>query len=226
LNPNNILVIGDLHAPFIKSGYFEFCLEQQQAFDCGTVIFIGDIADFHSSSFHQSESQAYGPDIELSLAHAELEKWYEAFPVARITYGNHDLIPYRKGFAGGLAQRTMRTWRDLFNAPRGWTFAEKFIIDDVLYTHGINAALARMTQARISVVQGHLHSQQYVQWSQSEVDRLFAMQVGCGIDADNWAFNYGKGFAKKPIMGCGVVLDRGRVPIVLPYHIKETKKRK
>jgi hypothetical protein len=221
----NILVIGDLHCPFDQPGYLDFCLKQQEEFQCGTIIFIGDIADFHYSSFHQSEPNTYGPDQELDLAYQRLADWQRAFPVARITYGNHDLIPYRKGFAGGLAKRTMKTWRELFNAPRGWQFAEKFIIDDVLYTHGVNAALARMTGSRMSVVQGHLHTQQYVYWNQSERDRLFAMQVGCGIDSESWAFNYGKQFVKRPVLGCGVVLDKGQVPCVLPFHIKQTTKR-
>jgi hypothetical protein len=46
------------------------------------------------------------------------------------------------------------------------------------------------------------------------------MQVGCGIDNDAYAFHYGRQFPKKPVLGCGVVLDKGRVPLVIPYHKK------
>ena len=49
-NPNNILIIGDLHAPFNLPNYLEFCLEQQKKFKCGTVVFIGDVIDNHYSS--------------------------------------------------------------------------------------------------------------------------------------------------------------------------------
>jgi len=218
---NNVLIIGDLHHPFTVPGYLEFVLETQNTFNAGTVIFIGDIADFHYSSFHPIEPEALGCETEYEKMLQALKPWQEAFPVARITYGNHDLIPYRKGYAGGLSTRMMKSWRDLFNAPKDWTFGERFIINDVMYIHGTNSAIPRMVQARISVVQGHLHSQQYVHWSQSEINRLFAMQVGCGIDADSWAFNYGKSFPKKPVLGCGVVLDSGRVPLVIPYHQKK-----
>jgi len=220
MNKDNIIVIGDLHHPFTVPGYLDFILATQKQYDCGTVIFIGDIADFHYSSFHPIEPEALGCDTEYEKMLQDLKPWQEAFPTARITYGNHDLIPYRKGYAGGLSSRMMKSWRDLFNAPKGWTFGERFIINNVLYHHGTNGAIPRMLQSRISVVQGHLHSCHYIHWSQSEVDRLFAMQVGCGIDNDAYAFHYGRQFPKKPVLGCGVVLDKGRVPLVIPYHKK------
>jgi hypothetical protein len=218
-DPKNVLVIGDLHAPFIVDGYLEFCKKVHDEFNCGTVIFIGDLADFHYSSFHAIESSALGADNEYDKMLETLKPWVEAFPVARITYGNHDLIPLRKGFAGGLARRTMKSWQDLFCAPTTWEFGEKFLIDNVMYLHGTNAALARMNASRISTVQGHCHSLQYVQWSQSEKDRIFAMQVGCGISNDKYAFNYGRSFPKKPILGCGVILNGGKVPLVIPMHV-------
>ena len=215
---DNILVIGDLHLPFTHKDYLKFCQEQQEKFRCGTVIFIGDIADFHYSSFHPVEPSAMGCTTEYEKMLHELKDWQEAFPKALVTFGNHDLIPFRKGFAGGLSASMMKSWNQLFNAPRGWKFGEKFIIDRVMYTHGTNAAIARMNASRISVVQGHCHSLQYVHWSQSEIDRIFAMQVGCGIDNDSYAFTYGRSFPKKPVLGCGVVLNRGKFPIAIPMN--------
>lgn len=217
-NKDNVLVVGDLHLPFTHPGYLEFCKEQQNKFNCGTVVFIGDLADFHYSSFHPIEPNAYGCDTEYEKMLHSLKPWIEAFPSARVTYGNHDLIPYRKGFEGGISPKMMKSWNHLFDAPKGWKFEEKFIINGVMYMHGTNPAFPRMVQSRISVVQGHVHAQQYVQWSQSEVDRLFAMQVGCGISNDAYAFHYGRSFAKKPILGCGVVLDKGKFPIAIPFH--------
>lgn len=217
-DPNNVLVIGDTHLPFVVDGYLEFCREQQELFDCGTVIHIGDILDWHYSSFHGIEPATNGPDNEYLDALEMFKEWKRVFPVAKVTFGNHDLIPYRKMLASGLSLKTAKSWNELYEAPDTWEFAEKFIIDGVMYTHGTNAALARMMNARISVVQGHCHSLQYVHWSQSEVNRLFAMQVGCGIDNEAYAFNYGKSFPKKPVLGCGVVLENGRIPITVPFH--------
>jgi hypothetical protein len=43
--------------------------------------------------------------------------------------------------------------------------------------------------------------------------KLFALQVGCGIDVKSYAFAYGKHF-KKPIIGAAVVLNNGKLPII------------
>ena len=40
------------------------------------------------------------------------------------------------------------------------------------------------------------------------------MNVGCGIDRTAYAFEYGKAMTKKPIIGSGLVLDNGRLPII------------
>lgn len=43
----NVLVIGDLHAPFIKEGYLEFCKEIYIKHNCNEVVFMGGIVDSH-----------------------------------------------------------------------------------------------------------------------------------------------------------------------------------
>ena len=100
-NKNNILVIGDVHAPFTHKEYLQFCRHQQEVFDCGQVIFIGDIVDFHYSSFHNTDPDGLSAGDEAEEAQQQLEEWYQMFPKATVTVGNHDLIMYRKMFASG-----------------------------------------------------------------------------------------------------------------------------
>jgi hypothetical protein len=57
----------------------------------------------------------------------------------------------------------------------------------------------------MSTVQGHLHTQCYVQWFVGQNFKIFGMQVGCGIDNDAYAMGYAKR-GKKPAIGCGVVI--------------------
>ena len=45
-DPKNVLIIGDLHCPFVVDGYLEFCKKVQDDFDCGTVIFAGTLGIF------------------------------------------------------------------------------------------------------------------------------------------------------------------------------------
>jgi hypothetical protein len=45
------------------------------------------------------------------------------------------------------------------------------------------------------------------------------MNVGSGIDRKTYAFEYGRDFKKKPIIGCGVVTDNGRFAQFFPMDI-------
>ncbi len=214
LDPRNTLIIGDLHEPFTVKGAIEFCLEQQKKFNCGTVVFNGDIVDSHSISYHEKDPDGMSQRDEHDLSLQKLSEWYRAFPEARVTLGNHDLLIYRKMQSAGLSTRYLKDWNSIFNAPKGWKFEYDFIENNVRFTHGGSGgdALKMAVNSRISTVQGHLHSQCYVQYSVSMKDAIFGMQVGCMIDYKSYAFNYSKPFPKKPVIACGVILDEGRVP--------------
>ena len=101
-NNNNILVIGDLHAPFIRKGYLEHCIKAYRDFACNKVIFIGDLIDNHYSSYHDADPDGYGAGEELDRAIDQVQKWYKAFPKAKVMIGNHDAIIARKAFSSGF----------------------------------------------------------------------------------------------------------------------------
>ncbi|MGL5768052.1 MAG: metallophosphoesterase [Sarcina sp.] len=85
-----VLVIGDVHAPFSKSGYREFCIKMYRKHKCNKVVFIGDIIDNHYSSFHDSDPNGMGASEELQKAIKEIALFYKAFPDAKVCIGNHD----------------------------------------------------------------------------------------------------------------------------------------
>jgi len=72
-----ILVIGDVHAPFVLDGYLDFCKETYAKYNCNQVIFIGDIIDNHYSSFHTSDPDGMGGGDELDYAIEEVKRWNE-----------------------------------------------------------------------------------------------------------------------------------------------------
>ena len=57
----------------------------------------------------------------------------------------------------------------------------------------------------MSTVQGHIHTQAYVDWAVGRNFKVFGMQVGCGVDGNSYAAAYAKNF-KKQAIGCGVVI--------------------
>lgn len=215
LDPNNVLFVGDLHAPFILDGYLEFNQELQHKYNCGTVIFAGDVIDGHSWSFHTHDVDGMSVKDELTAAVKQLKNWYKAFPDATILFGNHDLLIARKARQYGLSQIFLKYFGDVIEAPDSWKFTHEIYRDKVYYTHGsIGNAIRRATAMRHSVVQGHLHSECSVEWSVSEIDSIFGLQVGCGIDRKKYAFEYANAMTKKPIVSSGVILDKGTLPIV------------
>ncbi|MDO7847653.1 metallophosphoesterase [Hymenobacter sp. M29] len=211
----NTLVIGDLHAPFILEGYLDFCQNLSEKYNCDQVIFIGDVIDGAGWNFHERDPDGMGVGHELDAAIAQLTPWYEAFPTAKIMLGNHDLLIARKAKAIGMSQRFVKPLGEILQAPTTWEFMEEYQENGVLYTHGnVGNAFKRAKDSRLSTVQGHLHSEASVNWSVSVKDRLFGMQVGCGIDHEAYAFSYGKPFPRKPVISAGLVLENGSLPFV------------
>ncbi len=212
---NNVLIIGDLHSPWILNGYLEFCRNLQEKYNCGKVIFIGDILDSHAWSFHTHNPDGMSVNDELNKAIEELKPFYHTFPVATCLFGNHDLLIARKAMDAGLSQRFIKDFGSVVEAPSTWTFAHEHVENNVKYIHGSTGnAIKRAKDERVSICQGHLHSQCFVEWAVSEKDAIFGLQVGCGLDKSAYAFEYAQPFPKKPIISAGVVLEKGTLPIV------------
>jgi len=203
-NERRILVIGDIHAPFELKGYFEFCKETYSKYNCNQVIFIGDIIDNHYSSFHVSDPDGMGGGDELDYAINDISKWVEAFPVADVLIGNHDRIIMRKAFDSQIPKRWVKSYNDVLGT--NWNWVDRIVYDNVQYVHGEGGtARTKSKNDMMSTVQGHIHTQAYVEWSVGRNFKVFGMQVGCGVDGTSYAAAYAKNF-KKQAIGCGVVL--------------------
>jgi len=214
----NILVIGDLHEPFTKSGYLEFCREQQQIYNCGTIIFIGDLIDNHFSNYHETDPDGYSAGHELDLAIDNIQNWYYTFPKATIIIGNHDRLVHRKAYTSGVSKRWIKDYSDVLETPN-WNFVDNINLFDIHFNHGEGGtARTRAKNELESQVQGHLHTQLYLEYIVGNTYKIFGMQVGCGVDNKAYAMAYGKNF-KKPAIGCGVILNEGKLPIVIPMEL-------
>jgi len=214
---NRVLVIFDLHAPFIKYGYLDFCKSIYQKYNCNQVVFIGDIIDNHFTSFHDIDPDGHGAGRELQLAKEQIMEFYEVFPKAKVCIGNHEIIVNRKAFNSGISSNWIKSIDEVLDV-KGWDFSEEHIIDDVLYTHGTGRkARQRCMNEFISVVQGHYHSETYYETYYNGEKMNFALQGGCGVDRKSYAMAYGRNF-KKPQINVAVVMDNGRWALI--EHIK------
>ena len=216
-NKSRVLIVGDLHAPFDLDEYLQHCINMYKEFQCNAVVFIGDIIDNHYSSYHESNPDGISAGDELDIAIDRIHRYYKAFPDATVIIGNHDRMSYRKAFSGGISKKWVKDYSEVLGTPR-WDFKVEHIIDDVIYVHGEGGtARTRIKSEHQSIVQGHLHTQAYIEWLFNSKNRVFGMQVGTGIDFESYAFAYAKA-GKKPAVSCGVVLN-GEQPFLLPMML-------
>ena len=198
------IVIGDLHCPFEKQGYFEFCLDTYDKYNCNNVVFIGDLIDSHATSRHETDPNGMSAKTELEQAIADLEKWREAFPVATVIIGNHDRVVMRRAFSSSIPSMWIKSFNEVLGTSWDWTERAEF--DGVQYVHGEGGTARTKAKNDLqSTVQGHIHTQAYVEHFCGNRSRIWAMQVGCGLDRETYAAAYAKHY-KKQAIGCGVVI--------------------
>ena len=214
---NRVLVIGDLHEPFCLDSYLDFCIDTYKIYNCNKVVFIGDVIDNHYSSYHESDPDGFGAGEELERAIDRLSRWYKAFPDAFVTIGNHDRLIRRKAFTGGIPKAWIKEYSQVLETPN-WKFVDRVVIDGVQYIHGESGkAIKKAKDDMMSTVQGHRHTELFIDYAVGVNFRVFGLAVGCGINHETYAMAYGKNF-KKPAIGCGVVFG-GNLGLPVPMQL-------
>lgn len=211
-----VLAIGDIHAPVCHPGYLPFCRDLVTKHKIDTIVFIGDVVDWHGVSFHARHPEAPGPKDEYELAYECIQEWKRAFPRAKVCIGNHDERLIRLAETVNIPSKFLRDYTEIWGTPT-WKWDYDHIIDDVYYFHGVGTggiypAPTSMRKMLMSVVQGHIHSAAGIKWAASPMRRIFGMDTGCGIDDKAIAFAYGRHQKVRSMIGAGVILDG------IPYH--------
>ncbi len=202
-------IIGDLHLPFEHKDYLSFCIEQKRKHKWDTIVQIGDLVDNHALSYFEADPDMHSPGTEMELVDDHLKPWFKAFPKVLLCHGNHDNRLAIRSKTSGLPKRCLRSYRDVWQLPKGWKDDLYHIIDGVLYEHGTTygkmAHLAAAINNRQSTVMGHSHSFAGIAYTASKKDCIFGMNVGCGINIKSPAFNYAKHHKNRPIIACATV---------------------
>jgi hypothetical protein len=112
----------------------------------------------------------------------------------------------------------MKDFKELWGLGE-WEIDSHFIIDNVYYHHGlgasgVNGAINKALNERMSVVQGHQHSIFNIEYRANARDIIFGMSVGCGIDNTAYSFEYGKYMPRKPAIGCGIVFSSAEAQLI------------
>lgn len=208
---SKVLVVGDVHAPVTHPAYLTFCRDIADQWGCNRIHFIGDVVDWHTISFHARHPEAPGATDEYERALYCVQEWYEAFPKATVSIGNHDARVVRLAESVNIPAFLVRDYAEIWQTPK-WTWEYETIIDDIYLTHGtgrrgVHPAYHAMQGMGMSVVMGHIHTAGGVKFAANPRRLLFGMDTGCGIDDRAAAMAYGVHLPKKSIIGCGVLID-------------------
>lgn len=218
-----VLVIGDLHAPFIHEGYAGFVKGVADDINPTHVIQIGDLVDQHVISRHEPHPDALGTLEELRLAKEQLSEFYSLFPKVTVTVGNHDERIARQAATAKIPSIYLRKLLDVLDAPKGWRLVKDIEIEGVRYLHGTGSGGANHASNLAkaygqSIVTGHVHSNLFVKYHASPNQIIFGMNVGCGVAPDSYAMEYARDHIHRPALGCGTVIG-GQVANVCPMDL-------
>jgi predicted phosphodiesterase len=206
-----VLVVGDLHCPAVHAKYLDFVKSIRKKYKTDQTVFIGDVVDHASISFHKKNPEHPAALDEYRQAMDALKLWVKNFPDATVTIGNHDDRVIRIAADAGIPSHYLRGYEEMYESA-AWDWVPSVEIDGVYYYHGvgaggmypaINAAKMRLQ----SVVIGHYHSVAGINWIVGPTSRIFGMNVGSGVDRFHPAMQYGSAYLKKPVVSCGVVID-------------------
>lgn len=217
-----VLAIGDMHHPFAHPDTIPFLIAVKKKYRPTVNVCLGDEIDAHALSDYDHDPDGDGAGPEHDKALVQLRKLYKVFPEMFVCTSNHTARPFRKAYKAGLPIRFLKSYSDIMEAPRGWKWADKWIIDDTIYEHGEGhsgangARQAAMLNMRNTVI-GHIHSFAGIQYFANSETLIFGFNVGCLIDNHAYAFKYARTYKPKGIIGVGII-DKG-IPQFIPMQM-------
>lgn len=224
------LFISDTQIPFESAEALPFLKAVQKEFkiDKEAVFHVGDEIDcYFAGQWEKDPDALHTPNSEISEARKKLKAWYRAFPYMRIAISNHGLRWARRAASAGIPSQILRPYEDFLEAPKTWKWRESWQIKmqaaQVYMFHGMGySGAGAYRQACINlgtnVVFGHLHANAGIAHVVTGNSERWGMNVGCLVDNRSYAMRYGRDFKFKPWLGCGVVIDGGLTPLLIPYE--------
>ena len=207
-----ILVISDTHAPYCHPDTIQFLSAIKDKYSPDRIIHIGDEVDNHAMSFHTSDASLYSALDELKAAREIIWQIEALYPRMTVIESNHGSLAYRKAKVAGIPKEMIRPYKKVLGV-KNWEWKAHHIEKlpnkrPCYFVHGKTANTRGLfTNQMMSSVQGHFHEKFEIVFSGNGERLNFGMTVGCLIDDDSMAFQYNKVFVKRPVIGCGMIID-------------------
>lgn len=216
-----VLILGDLHSPWIDWGALKQAKKWHDTHRPDLVIQLGDLTDQKIWSRWQSDPDDFCPSKEFELAERDMKKLHQWFPKMVILRGNHDERVKLKAIEGGIPAKMFNDVNEVFNY-KGWKWVprgEHFIIDTprgkVHFMHGDEMGGNSAQKSRIlgySVIHGHTHKAS-ITYTKTPTGHFFGAEMGCMMDVNSKAARYAQA---NPV---GVSIGFGVLKFGVPYFV-------
>ena len=212
-----VLTIPDLHCPFEHPHALLFLQAIRVKYHPTHIVCLGDEADFHAMSRYPHDPNGHSAGHELREAIDHLIPFYREFPQVMVCESNHTIRGHKAAFQSGLPAAFLNHIATVLNAPDGWKWANHWEIDGVRYIHGDAgrsgqyAHMAYLKMFKQNLVIGHIHSFAGINYE----GPFWAVNSGCLIDEDKYAFSYARNMPIRPNLGCTIVFG-GRWAVFVP----------
>lgn len=215
----SLLVISDLHCPYQHPDTYAFLKAVKAKYKPDTVVCIGDEADFHSLSYHESNPDLASAGDELIRAIECLKPIYKLFPKVTVIESNHGSMVLRKALTGGIPIKAIKSYNDILDAPKGWKWTFDTIINaptgPIYLCHGKTVTSGKLaSQYGMSTIQGHFHEKAQITYISTPERLMFDAHTGCLADDSSLALGYNKINPKRPIISVIVVING--FPAIVP----------
>jgi hypothetical protein len=130
-----VLIISDTQAPFHHPKAVQFFKQVYKIYDCDKVVHIGDEVDNKFLKF-ASINDPHTAQQQHDMALTFMRHLYKAFPKVKVCNSNHGDRLLNATDRAGIPEFFLKSIHDYMQAPKGWEWGDKWIIDGVHYEHG------------------------------------------------------------------------------------------
>lgn len=217
-----ILFISDMHIPYHHKNTIPFLKMLKERYNPTRVICLGDELDKHGLSFHDSDPDLMSAGDELRAALPVIAEIHDMFPVMDIIDSNHGSMVFRKAKHHGIPRHYIKSYNEVLQVGDGWKWHHDLTIElpsghKVYVHHGKSSDAIKTSQAMgMSHVCGHFHESFGVKYWANPNDLYFAINSGCLIDDDSYAYAYNNTNLKRPIIGTSLIIDGVPVMEAMP----------
>jgi hypothetical protein len=209
----SILVISDQHFPYNHPDIVRFLAAIKKKYKPDKVVNIGDELDYHAASYHDTDPDLLGAGDELETGRKKMLPMFKLFPEMDLLESNHGSMAFRKAKTSGLPSQVIRPYKEVLGAPKGWKWHDDLVVYGsdgmpIYFCHGKAKDILKLSQSMgMKAVSGHFHENFEVRYWGNKLGLYWGMIVGCLIDNDSLAFAYNKLNLKRPLIGCGVIIN-------------------